>query len=239
MSIGLSLGAFADGFSGGLSLSSGPASRKKDPARTDDKRWSLDLLGREKQPGAPGELGAVPLPTDSRARGRSMSSSPAPRGGLIGLIDKTEGGGDYDTLFKFSNRDGGQFAGTKLTGMTLGDVYQFTAPSGDYGRWVAANNGGTVATPVGKYQFVGSTARAVASKMGLPDDTPFNASTQDAMFAQHARDTIASANTMAGKRAALRAQWLGLRHVSDADLDAAINQFGTNSTALGAKPPIS
>lgn len=234
MSIGMSLGAFANGFAGGYSASGRFSSGKKSGTDANTKKGPLDLAAVASGQTA---LGANP-PADG-GTGVSASGARSTGTGLVGLIDKTEGGGDYDTLFKFSNRDGGQFAGTKLTNMTLGDVYRFTDPSGDYGQWVAANNDGTVATPVGKYQFVGSTARAVASKMGLPEDTPFNASTQDAMFAQHARDTIATADTMAGKRAALRRQWVGLRSVSDADLDAAINQFGTNSAALGARPPIS
>lgn len=237
MSFGMSLGAFANGFAGGYSASGRFSNGKKESGDTSAEKGPLDLgaLARRSQ-----TLGALP-PNEAAGTGATSTdtASAGSRAGLTSLIDRTEGGGDYNTLFKFSNRDGGRFAGTKITDMTLGDVYRFTDPSGDYGQWVAANNGGTVATPVGKFQFVGSTARSVASKMGLPDDTPFNAATQDAMFAQHARDTMASANTMAGKRAALRSQWVGLRNVSDADLDAAINQFGTDSAALGAKPPIS
>lgn len=173
------------------------------------------------------------------ASGERVGGEPRSQGGLAGLLDRTEGGGDYNTLFRYSNRDGGAFAGTKLTDMTLGDVYKFTDPSGDYGQWVKAHNGGVVATPVGKNQFVGSTLRTVAKGMGLPDDTPFNADTQDAMFNYHARNTLAGASTMDGKRAALRGQWVGLKNIPDSELDNAILQFEQSGNTLGARPPIS
>ncbi len=80
-----------------------------------------------------------------------------------------ESGGDYDALFGFSNRDGGKFAGTKLTDMTVDEALAFSDPSGPYGQWVKGQVG-RVATPMGAYQMVGTTLRGAKEGMGLRGD---------------------------------------------------------------------
>jgi len=149
---------------------------------------------------------------------------------LLGLIDKTEGGGDYDTLFGFSQREGREFAGVKPSEMTIGELKRFSNPSGRYGQWVKgrlASSGqrARVATPMGRYQFVGKTLAATAKAMGLPDNTVFDERTQDAMFAFKARQRLQGKTSPEGKRAALRAEWEGFKHASDAELDNAIASF--------------
>lgn len=70
-----------------------------------------------------------------------------------------ESGGDYNALFGYSNRPGGQFADVQLTNMTAGEAAEFSSPSGPYGQWVKGQVG-RVATPMGAYQIVGTTLRS-------------------------------------------------------------------------------
>jgi hypothetical protein len=144
-------------------------------------------------------------------------------GSLIGLIDKTEGGGDYDTLFGFSNRDGKKFAGTKISQMTIGELKEFA--NGEYGKW-SREQLGYKATPMGRYQFVGTTMASVAKEMGLPDDTVFSPEVQDAMFEYHAKKTIAGGKTMDQKISLLREQWEGFKHVDRDTLASAVMKYG-------------
>ncbi len=176
------------------------------------------------------------------AQGGSRATNPNQGGtNLISLVDRTEGGGDYDTLFSFSNREGGAFAGTRVSQMTIGELINFA--NGDYGNW-SVGQLGYKATPMGRYQFVGSTLEATARAMGLSNDTVFTPEVQDAMFAHKVAERLRSADTMEGKIAALRAEWHGFNSVSDEELASAINSFeggepltfvggGTEGTAAG------
>lgn len=89
-----------------------------------------------------------------------------------------ESGGDYNALFGFSNRDGGQFANTKLTDMTVNQALAFSDPSGPYGQWVKGQIG-RVATPMGGYQIVGTTLRAAKEGLGLSGNERMSEATQD------------------------------------------------------------
>jgi len=148
-------------------------------------------------------------------------------GGLLNLIDSTEGGGSYDTLFGHSQRDG-PFAGTRVSQMTIGELKEFAGARGEgsYGSWVQSTNPeGVLATPMGRYQFVGTTLASTAEAMGLPDDTVFDQQTQDAMFSFKVRERLNNADTLAGKRQQLRNEWHGFRNVSNSVLDQAILDF--------------
>jgi hypothetical protein len=89
-----------------------------------------------------------------------------------------ESGGDYNALFGFANRPGGQFAHVQPTQMTVGQVMDFTNPRGEYGQTVKGQIG-RVATPVGAYQVVGTTLRAAVADLGLDPNMPFDKRTQD------------------------------------------------------------
>ena len=52
-----------------------------------------------------------------------------------------ESGGDYNALYGYSNRPGGQFSGTKVTDMTLDEALNFSNPSGAYGQAVKSQIG--------------------------------------------------------------------------------------------------
>lgn len=103
---------------------------------------------------------------------------PASAGGVIDAakwgpirngIFAGESGGDYNALFGYQNRKGGKFANVKLTEMTVDQAIAFADPSGPYGQWVKTQIG-RVATPMGAYQIVGSTLRAMKRELGLKGD---------------------------------------------------------------------
>lgn len=89
-----------------------------------------------------------------------------------------ESGGDYNALFGYSQRPGGQFAGVNLTDMTVDQALQFASPSGPYGQWVKGQVG-RVATPMGAYQVVGSTLRAAKDGLGLTGSERMTPEVQD------------------------------------------------------------
>jgi hypothetical protein len=82
------------------------------------------------------------------------------------MVFPGESGGDYNALFGYANRPGGQFEGFNLTDMTVDQALQFADPSGPYGQSVKSQIG-RVATPMGAYQVVGTTLRAAKQGLGL------------------------------------------------------------------------
>ena len=139
-------------------------------------------------------------------------------------IDLTEGGGDYDTLFGYSNRSGGYFDGFSVSNMTIGEIKAFSDPKGEYGQWVKGQVG-RVATPMGRYQFVGTTLKAMAEEMGLDDNTVFSPEVQDAMFEHYLRKRIASGDTMDEKVAQVRQAWEGFKKVPTSTLKSLIAEY--------------
>jgi len=226
--------------------------QREEALRAEDRNWALEDQQRQRdwnlqdqatQRGYANEDYQRGIDREDASSGRAADALRGVYGtDLLGLIDAHEGGGNYDTLFGHSQQDGGPFSGVSVSNMTLQEIYEFSDPSGRYGQWVGRNNpaGATVATPMGRYQIVGSTLRQAAREMGLPPDTVFSPEVQDQIAAHLAEKRLQSASTMEGKRAALRNEWAGFRNVSDADLDAAIRQYegGENAFAAVADPNV-
>lgn len=164
----------------------------------------------------------------------SFSPDSGQSGGLLGLIDRTEGGGNYSTLFGHSQREGGAFAGVDVSKMSIAQVLDFTKPTGAYAQWVAKQVG-RVATPTGRFQIVGSTLRNAVKALGLGMDAAFDATTQDKIAGYLAANRLRSASTPEGKRQAMRAEWEGFKHVSDAELDRAIADFEGKGSSIGVE----
>lgn len=214
------LGAFGQG------LASGYGTRKELDLR------EAEAAARAAEAAGGASMGAYRPGVDSAQGYRPGGGSGGGMGGatpgtLHELLDRTEGAADYDTLFGHAQREGGRFAGVRPTQMTLGELYQFTDPSGPYGQYVKeANPEGVVATPIGRGQIVGTTLRATAQAMGLPDDTLFDQATQDRMIAHLANARLARGG---GDRTAqmreLRKEWAGFNHVPDNELLAAIENW--------------
>lgn len=147
-------------------------------------------------------------------------------------MDKYEGGGDYDTLFGHSQRDGGKFAGIKPTQMTIAQLLDFTSPSGEYGQWVKGKVG-RVATPIGRFQFVGSTIREVAKDLGIDiNNTVFNEETQNLFFNHYAKKIIGN-KTGAEARKALINGWEGFKNVPEAELDQMVAEIKGGNVVFG------
>lgn len=140
----------------------------------------------------------------------------------------------YDTLYGNFEAKDTPFKGYSVSQQTVGDLINFSEPSGAYGSYVKPRLGkdteaykkGLTSTPMGKYQIVGSTLRDLVNRMGLPKDTVFNKATQDSMFLFLAKENIAKGKTISQKRANLRSIWEGFRKVDDATLDALIAEVG-------------
>ena len=148
---------------------------------------------------------------------------------IMKMMDQTEGGGAYNTLFGHAQRKDTPFNGVDITGMTIGELKAFTDPSGKYGQWVKGKVG-RVATPMGRYQFVGTTMKAVADKMGLGDDVLFTPAVQDAMFHFHVND-ILEGKPQSEWAGILKGTWEGFKGKSDEEVTAAAAEF------LGTPPP--
>ena len=178
-------------------------------------------------------------------------------------LDKYEGGGDYDALYAFANRPGitlqgaDAFAETKITGMTVDQIREFSQGKNAYGQWVKRHNIVTqpdgskrnvLSTPMGRYQFVGTTFRDIMKRMpfdggiGVPGDTLFDQTLQDQMFEFYIAERLGRATTMKEKRAAMRGAWDGLnrkkmkdgsmRGPTNLELNAIIKQFECSAQPL-------
>ena len=189
-----------------------------------------------------GSLGGGSTPTVpmTSAAGQVSSASPVasqdtgilPQS-LLSLLDKTEGAGGYDTLY--GNAQKNQFAGTNVSQLPISDVLAFTDPSGAYAQSVKGQIG-RVATPVGRYQIVGTTLRNAINELGIDPSTTFDAATQDKLALHLAKNRLASANTLEGKIAALRGEWHGLRNVPDNQLAQVVNDLESGRQVASAQP---
>ena len=155
-------------------------------------------------------------PSDFKEPASNQSSQ------LQDLIDKKEGGGGYDTLFGNAQQQGKEFAGVDVSNMTVGQAIDFA--KGQYADW-SKKKLGYVATPMGRYQIVGSTLADAAKNLKLAPDTPFNAQTQDQIFHYLVGRALKGKKTEEAKREALRNTWAGFKNVSNAELDSAIQQY--------------
>lgn len=249
MPVDMALGALARGFASGLTRRKADEERKAENARlaaVQDAQLEIARINAQtarmtaSQPvygtGGLGISPDVPAPpsgggggggADSGAAAGRYDAAAATAGGpstFAGLLAKHEGGGRYDTLFGHSQRAGGRFAGVDVSKMTIGEAIAFASPSGPYAQWVKGKVG-HVATPMGAGQIVGSTLKRTAASMKLSPDTPFDQATQNRMIDYLAQQRLAGQSTMAGKRAALRAEWEGYKNVPDSQLDQAIIHF--------------
>ena len=173
-------------------------------------------------------LKALEVPTETTTQAGGAGSQSV--GSVTAqLLDKFEGGGDYNALFGFANREGGPFAGTKVSEMTIGELKDFA--DGEYADY-SRQQLGYKATPMGRFQFVGSTLASVAKRMGLSDDTVFTPQVQNDVFVFHAKEVMAG-KSASGKRTAMRQTWEGLRNASDAELDQMISEIEGGTASFG------
>ena len=152
--------------------------------------------------------------TEDDGEGHVLSLSNSSRN-WVDLIDKTEGGGSYSTLFGHSQKD--RFKGVDVSKMTIGQLKSFADPDGAYGQWVKGQVG-RVATPMGRYQIVGTTLRAAAAEMGVGDDVRFTPAIQDKFFQHLLKKALARGANTGEKIANVRNEWEGFKHVPTMEL---------------------
>lgn len=190
-----------------------------------------ETLGlREPDPAPRMEVPSAPVQPGQQAQGGPARSGRG--GGLFDLLRQHEGAGDYDTLYGHAQREGGQFAGVRPTQMTMAELDQFEK---SYGPWVAGKNNGTLATPIGAGQIVGTTRRKTAEALGYGPDTRFTPEVQDSMIDYLARQRLSRANSMPEKLNQIRQEWVGFRNVPDEDLIAAIAEYESQGTGRGIR----
>jgi hypothetical protein len=141
------------------------------------------------------------------------------------LADRYEANGNYDALL--ANAQDNIFKGKKVSEMTIAELKEFS--TGEYAeaskklkKTYKLGNPNVPSTPMGRYQFVGTTLAQLADEMGLSEMTPFSPRVQDTMFRYYINKRLASADTIEGKRKALRSAWEGFNKASDREIDAAI-----------------
>lgn len=142
----------------------------------------------------------------------------------IDAFESTDAPDKYDTLFGFSNRDGRPFEDIRITEMTVQELIEFSAPGGEYAQY-ARGELGYVATPMGRYQFVGDTLKDIVNRMGLPPNTVFTRKTQDAMFAWYMADSLKGVKTTDAKVERLRGRWEGFKKMSRRQLAGIIEKY--------------
>lgn len=97
------------------------------------------------------------------------SSVKGEAGGLLDAIGEAEGA-NYNTLYGYAEREGGAFAGTDITKMTLGEVARLQ-------RQMVSENG--ISSAVGKYQFLQDTLKEAMAGVGLSPGDVFSPENQD------------------------------------------------------------
>jgi len=170
---------------------------------------------------------------DKAASAPVVEKSLQPESTTQQTLERVEAG-SYDTLYGNFEAKDTPFKGYQVSTKTVGELIDFSRPSGEYGKYVKPRLGknteaykrGLTSTPMGKYQIVGTTLRNAVKAMGLPADTVFDKKTQDDIFLYLARDAVSRGKGSAGKRANLRSVWEGFKYVDNATLDKVIGEIG-------------
>ncbi|MEI1249263.1 hypothetical protein [Rhizobium aouanii] len=196
------------------------------------KGFLSSLFGGGDKPANPGATGSSMPKVDASDNIAATPTNGDLPSSFLAAVDRTEGAGDYDTLFGHAQKDG-PFAGTSVSSMPIRDVLAFTDPSGPYAQYVKGKVG-RVATPVGKYQTVGTTLRSAVGALGLDPNAPYDRATQDRVASYLARNRIASADTLPGKISALRSEWEGFKNVPDSEMAQIVADLQSGATAAPA-----
>tara|TARA_R110000824_G_scaffold220562_1_gene407710 strand:+ start:2171 stop:3031 length:861 start_codon:yes stop_codon:yes gene_type:complete len=177
----------------------------------------------------------APLPEGTLGDPLFLTSGEKKQRGFVGpvverlMTTKESGSGGYDALYDQSQKS--TFKDFKPTEMTVGEVLAFQKKrgAGSYASFVKANNpSGKLSTPVGKFQYVGSTLQDEVDKNDYDLNAKFDAGMQSKIFYNHANRIIKNLKTQEGKRSKMRATWEGFKSkkaVSDKELDALIAEI--------------
>ena len=177
----------------------------------------------------------APLPEGTLGDPLFLSSDEKKQRGFVGpvverlMTSRESGSGGYDSLYDQSQKE--TFKGIVPTEMTIGEILAFQKKrgAGSYAAFVKANNpSGKLSTPVGKFQYVGSTLQDEVDKNGYDLNSKFDAAMQSKIFYNHANRIIKNLKTQGGKRSKMRSTWEGFKSkkaVSDKEIDALIAEI--------------
>ena len=177
----------------------------------------------------------APLPEGTLGDTLFLTSEEKKQRGFVGpvverlMTAKESGSGGYDSLYDQSQKE--TFKGIVPTEMTIGEILAFQKKrgAGSYAAFVKANNpSGKLSTPVGKFQYVGSTLQDEVDKNGYDLNSKFDAAMQSKIFYNHANRIIKNLKTQDGKRSKMRSTWEGFKSkkaVSDKEIDSLIAEI--------------
>ena len=146
---------------------------------------------------------------------------------------KEKEAGSYSTLFADAETTNTPWKGTDITNMKMSDVLDLVKADGEFHKH-NKNKHNENTTAIGKYQFIGSTLRdlkkrGVFDKLGITDDTLFDAATQDSLAAYQAIHRIKdrAKGTLSSARTEMRNEWEGFKKLSNSDLNNIITEIGS------------
>jgi len=146
---------------------------------------------------------------------------------------KEKEAGSYSTLFADAETTNTPWKGTDITNMKMSDVLDLVKANGEFHKH-NKNKHNENTTAIGKYQFIGSTLRdlkkrGVFDKLGITDDTLFDAATQDSLAAYQAIHRLKdrAKGTLSSARTEMRNEWEGFKKLSNSDLNNIITEIGS------------
>jgi hypothetical protein len=147
------------------------------------------------------------------------------------MASRESGAQGYDAIWGAARADSA-FATIKPTEMTVREVLAFQQERGEgsYAAFVKATNNDVLSTPVGAYQYVGTTLAEEVKRQGIDMDAKFSPELQNQIFYTHAARLLRGQSTQSGKFAVLKRKWDGLNspgvtHSDMQDLVTSIEQY--------------
>lgn len=136
----------------------------------------------------------------------------------------------YDTMFGNAQIKDTPFKGTKVTSMTMDEIFDLVELEGEWHQYNLDRDNKKDTTAIGKYQMVGATLRDLRDnghleRLGITGDTLFNQQTQDAIAMHLAERRVKPNYSMAKARKELRNEWAGFKKLTDAELNTIINEI--------------
>jgi len=136
---------------------------------------------------------------------------------------------NYDYMFNGAHLKDTPFKGTKVTDMTMGEIFDLMELGGDWHNY-NLNTHDQDTTAIGKYQMVGLTLRDlrdrnILKKMGITDDTKFDKATQDSIAMHLAERRVKPTYSIDKAVAELKNEWEGFKKLPKSRLVRIVNEI--------------
>ena len=135
----------------------------------------------------------------------------------------------YDYMFNGAHLKDTPFKGTKVTEMTMGEIFDLMELGGDWHNY-NLNTHDQDTTAIGKYQMVGLTLRdlrdrGISKDLGITDDTMFDKSTQDSIAMHLAERRVKPTYSIDKAVAELRNEWEGFKKLPKSRVVRIVNEI--------------